>query len=302
LTVEGKTLAPGEIPFAHVRLVTDGYLEATIVPLRLGRMLRASDMAAGAPRVVVINERLVNSLWPGQDPLGKRLSGWTLGPEPEWREVVGIVGDVRTFGQRIPVEPEMFLPYTQAPGGSWNSFQRSMALVVRTVGDPAGYASALRGVVWSVDSSLPLYEVQTMNEVLATSTAARRFNTWLLSMLAATGLILAAVGIYGVIAYFVTQRTAEIGLRLALGASSGSVLSMVLRHASMLALTGVATGLVAAFALTRVLRTVLFQITPTDLATFALGAIGLFAIALLASAIPAFRATRVDPVRSLAGS
>ncbi|HUF81135.1 MAG TPA: FtsX-like permease family protein, partial [Burkholderiales bacterium] len=302
LTVEGRTFGPGAMPSPHFRLVSEEYFEAVRMPLRRGRLFQASDMTAGAPRAVVINERLASSIWPGEDPLGKRISAWTPTPEPEWREVVGVIGDVRTFGQDDPVEPEMFVPYTQAPGGAWDHFQRSMALVARTAADPADSTSLLRRAVWSVDPSLPLYDVRTMDQVLAISGAARRFGTLLLLLLAATGLALAAVGIYGVIAYFVTQRTPEIGLRLALGATTGSVLGLVLRHGAILALAGISTGIVAALAATRVLTSLLFEISPTDPATYVVGALGLFVIALLACVVPALRAARIDPVRSLAGS
>jgi predicted lysophospholipase L1 biosynthesis ABC-type transport system permease subunit len=241
--------------------------------------------------------------WPGEDPVGKRLSTWTASAGvPEWREVVGVINDVRSFGPDTPAAPELFLPYTQPPPSAWNSFQRSMAVVVRTDGNPQAYAPFLRSAVRSVDASLPLYEVQTMEEALGADRAAPRFSTWLLSLLAATGLLLAAVGIYGVIAYFVTQRTPEIGLRLALGASPRSVLFLVVRHGAMLAVTGIAIGLAGALAVTRMLRTLLFEVTPTDPPSYAIGAIALLTIALLACAIPALRAVRVNPVQSLAQS
>jgi predicted lysophospholipase L1 biosynthesis ABC-type transport system permease subunit len=198
--------------------------------------------------------------------------------------------------------PELFLPYTQPPPLAWNTFQRSMALVARTSGNPASQAASLRRAVWSVDATLPLYEAQTMAEAVARWGAGPRFSTWLLSLLAAVALVLAAVGIYGVIAYFVTQRTPEIGLRLTLGATPGSVLMLVLRHGAILAVAGIAIGLLAAFAATRVLTTLLFEVTTTDPPSYAMGAAALFAIALLACAVPALRAVRVDPMRALTQS
>jgi putative ABC transport system permease protein len=251
--------------------------------------------------VVVINDRLANLAWPGEDAIGKHLSTWTreVGV-PEWREVVGVVGDVRSFGPDTPATPELFLPYTQPPVMAWGAFQNSMALVVRTIDDPAAHASTLRSAVRSVDSSVPLYDVLTMEEALGAEMAGPRFSTWLLSMLAAAGLVLAAVGIYGVIAYFVTLRTPEIGLRLALGATPRSVLLMVVRHGAMLASAGIVVGLLAALAATRMLATLLFEITATDPPTYVVGAVGLFAIALLACAVPALRAVRVSPMQSLA--
>ena len=299
--IEGKPFSPGTSLSPAIRLVTEDYVEAIGMPLISGRTMKASDMAIGAPSVVVINERLANLAWPGESPVGKRLSTWTRAVDtPEWREVVGVVGDVRSRGPDTPPMAELFLPYTQPPVMAWDAFQRSMALVVRSADDPGVHASSLRGAVRSVDPSLPLYDVLTMEEALGADAAGARFNTWLLSLLAATGLLLAAVGIYGVIAYFVTQRTPEIGLRLALGATPRSVLMMVVRHGAMLASAGIVIGLIAALGATRMLTTLLFEITATDPPTYAIGAVALFAIALLACAVPALRAVRVSPMQSLA--
>jgi predicted permease len=301
IQIEGKPFSPGTSLSPAIRLITEDYVEAIGVPLIRGRTMKASDMALGAPPVVVINERLANLAWPGEDPIGKRVSTWTREADiPEWREVVGILGDVRSLGPDTPPRPELFLPYTQPPVMAWTVFQRSMALVARTADDPAIHASSLRRAVRSVDTSLPLYDVLTMEEALGATAASARFNTWLLSLLAATGLLLAAVGIYGVIAYFVTQRTPEIGLRLALGATPRSVLMMVMRHGAMLASAGIVIGLIAALGATRMLTTLLFEITATDPPTYAIGAVALFAIALLACSVPALRAVRVSPMQSLA--
>jgi predicted permease len=298
--IEGKPYTPGSATSPAIRLITDQYIEAIGMPVRRGRTLQPADLMPGAPPAVIINERLAGLAWPGEDPIGKRLSTWTtLSDVPEWREVVGVVGDVRSGGPNSSPGPELFLPYTQPPVQAWISFQRSMGLVARTAGDPASHAASLRRAVWSVDPALPLFDVQTMNEAVAAVGAGARFNTWLLSLLAGTGLILAAVGIYGVIAYFVTQRTPEIGLRLALGASPRSVLMMVLGHGTLLATAGVVIGLAAAFGVTRLLTSQLFEITPTDAPTYAVGTAGLFMVALLACVIPAMRAIRVDPVKSL---
>src|SRR4029079_4684600 len=250
LTIEGRTLSPGAMPAPQFHLVTDSYFEAIGMPLHYGRYLDASDMRPGAPRVVVINQKAADAIWPGESPLGKRVSCCTV--DMQWREVVGVVGDVRSFGQFAPIQMEMFVPYTQAPPLGWTAFQRSMALVVRT-SRVADAPNALRQSVKSIDRLLPVFAVQTLDQVVANSTDSRRFNMLLLSLLAATGLALAAVGIYGVIVYFVTQRTAEIGLRLALGASAGSVVRMVLRQATVLAAAGISAGVLVAFAATRVL-------------------------------------------------
>jgi predicted permease len=299
--IEGKPFSPGTSLSPAIRLITEDYVEAIGMTLIRGRTMTAADMASGAPPVVVINERLASLAWPGEDPIGKRLSTWTRELDvPEWREVVGVVGDVRSFGPDTPARPELFLPYTQPPIQAWRAFQSSMALVVRTANDPAAFASSLRGAVRSVDGSLPLYDVLTMEEAVAADAAGARFSTWLLSLLAAIGLVLAAVGIYGVIAYFVTQRTPEIGLRLALGATPRSVLMMVVRHGAMLVAAGVAIGLIAALAATRTVTTMLFEVSTTDPPTYTMGAIGLLAVALLACVVPALRAVRVSPMQSLA--
>ena len=299
--IEGKPFSPGSAVSPAIRLITDDYLEAIGMVLVRGRTMTASDTAAGAAPVVVINERLASLAWPGEDPIGKRLSTWTREVDkPEWREVVGVVGDVRSFGPDTPARPELFLPYTQPPVMAWLAFQRSMALVVRSTGDAAAHVSSLRSAVRVVDPTLPLYEALTMEQALGADGAGPRFSTWLMSLLAATGLLLAAVGIYGVISYFVTQRTSEFGLRLALGATPQSVLLMVLRHGATLAVIGIAVGLIAALGATRAVRTLLFEITATDPPTYVAGAIALLAIALLACAVPALRAVRVSPMQSLA--
>ena len=300
--IEGKPFIPGQALSPLVRLVTDDYVEALGMPLKRGRTFRASDMAPGAPPVVMINEQLARQGWPGEDPIGKRLSAWTRGTAPEWREVIGVVGDVRSSGPDTPVRPELFMAYTQPPPLAWSMLQRSMALVLRTAADPAAHASTLRSAVRTVDASLPLYDVMTMEEALGADGAGPRFNTWLLSLLAAAGLVLAAIGIYGVLAYFVTQRIPEIGLRLALGATPRSVLLMVLRHGAVLAIAGIAIGIAGALAATRTLTTLLFEVTATDPPTYVTGAVALFGVALLACAIPAMRAVRISPMQSLADS
>jgi predicted permease len=301
--LEGKPFAPETSPSPEIRLVTDDYVEAIGMTVKRGRTLQTSDMVPGAPPVVMINERLATLAWPGEDPIGKRISVWTREPGiPEWRVVVGVIGDVRTSGPDTPAATELFLPFTQPPATSWTFFQRSMALVARTSGDPAAQAASMRRAVRSIDASLPLFDVITMEDALGVDGAGPRFNTWLFSLLAMAGLVLAAVGIYGVIAYFVTQRTAEIGLRLALGATPPMVLMMVVRRGAMLAVTGIIIGVVAALAATRMMTTLLFEVTPTDLPTYVAGSIGLMTVALLACAVPAFRAVRISPMRSLAES
>jgi predicted permease len=300
VTVEGKTFPPDALPSPHIRLVTEDYFEAIGMTIVRGRPLQPSDMLRGTPRVVVINERLAEILWPGEDPLGKRVSGWTAGPEPEWREIVGVVGDVRTFGQRIPIQPEMFLPYTQAPSGSWDAFQRSMVLVLRTGEDwPETYAAQMRRAVRAVEPSIPLYDVRTMEAVFVNVTATRRFYMRLVWLLAATGLGLATLGIYGVIAYFVTQRTPEIGLRLAIGAERREVVRMVIGHGLRMSMAGLLIGLAAALMLTSGTTRLLYDVEPTDPLTFLSVAGLLLVTSLVASLLPAAKAARVDPLVAL---
>jgi predicted permease len=279
-----------------LQLVTDDYIEAAGMRLVRGRTLRAADLAAGATPAVLINEQLAKLAWPGDDPIGKRLSMFL--PTPVWHEVVGVIGDVRSGGPDVPEGPEVFWPFTKPPFGVVGN----MAIVVRTTTEPGAYAASIRRAVRAVDPLLPLFDVLTMEQALARDVATARFSAWLLSLLAMTGLALAAIGIYGVIAYFVTQRTSEIGIRLALGASPRSVVMMVVRHTAVLAAGGILMGVVLALAATHTLEALLFEVTATDLPTYVAGAATLLGTALLACAVPALRAVRVSPVESLSES
>lgn len=294
--VDGKATTPAN-NVGHVRLVTPGYTEILGIPLKAGRALRESDMQAGAPLVVVVNETFARNVL-GENPLGQRISGWTSADKPVWREVVGVVGDVRAFGRENVAPPEIFFPWAQKPDSAWNAFQRSVTILAQTRGD-AVVAPSLRKAVASVDPLVPLWDVQTMDDVLAQAGATRRFNTMLLSLLGATGLILAAIGIYGVIAYFVTQRTREIGLRVALGATSPAVVRLVVRQAALLAVTGIVIGGLASAWVTRVLGTMLFEVSARDPLAYAAAAAVLLVVALTAAWLPARRAALVDPVRAL---
>jgi putative ABC transport system permease protein len=297
---EGKTFSPGSAPDASVRLVTDDYFEAIGMRMRLGRSFDDSDVTTGAARVVVINERLAAALWPGESPVGKRLSTWSGPDNPEWREVVGVAADARSFGQSAPIAMELFIPYTQAPSGAWIVYQRSMALVVRSAENwPETYVPAMRRAVRDVDPSIPLYDVRTMESAFMAVTATRRLSMQFVLVLAASGLGLALLGLYGVISYFVSQRTPEIGLRLAVGAGKRDVVRMVIAQALRLAIIGLVIGIPAAFALTRVMTTLLFEIEPTDPITFASVAILLVATSLAAATIPSMKAARVDPLVAL---
>jgi putative ABC transport system permease protein len=297
---EGRTYAPGSEPSPMIRLVTDEYFEAMGMTIASGRSVQAIDVAPGSPRVVVINEQLAAALWPGENPVSRRLSTWSGRDNPEWREVVGVVRDARSVGQRFPVPMELFIPYTQAPLGAWDAFQRSMALVVRSGENwPETYMPAIRQAVRDTDSSVPLYDVRTMEGVVVAVTASRRFYMRLVLMLGATGLFLAMLGIYGVIAYFVSQRTPEIGLRLAVGAGRPDVVRMVVRQALRVAMVGLIIGVPSALLFTDMMNALLYEIEPTDPLTFAGAALIVLATSLLASLIPSVRAARVDPLVAL---
>jgi putative ABC transport system permease protein len=299
--VDGRADNPDKVELGHVRLVTPGFIETLRIPLRRGRLLAESDMIAGAPWVIVVNETFARSLFGRENPLGQRISGWSRDTAPEWREIVGVIGDTRAFGQANDVPPEIYMPMTQAPAGAWNAFQRGMTIVARAR-PGVTIAPSLRKAVTHVDPLLPLYDVQTMDDVLAQSTSTRRFNTTLLSLLGLTGLVLAAIGIYGVIAFFVNQRTHEIGVRMALGASSQSVVRMVVREGIVLALIGLLLGGVAAFWSTTVLASMLFEVGARDPIAYAGAALLLLLVALGASWLPARTAARVEPVKALSAA
>jgi predicted permease len=299
ITVEGRAPDPKRTLTGHVRLSTAGFLETLRSPLLRGRQLSQADLAPAAPWVVVVNETFARQVFGDENPIGKRVSGWTKEKDtPEWREIVGVVGDMRSFGRDNETPPEMYIPMTQAPNGAWDAFGRQMTVIVRTT-PGASVGVPLRQAVTAVDRMIPVFNLQTMSYVLSNATAQRRFGTMLLSLLGITGLVLSAIGIYGVIAFFVAQRTHEIGVRIALGATARSVMQMVVGQALVLALIGIVVGAVAAFWATRVLETMLFQVGARDPATYAAAAATLVLVAFAAALIPARRATRVDPLRAM---
>ena len=289
--MEGRPApAPGRKPRAEYRAVTAGYFETMRIPVKKGRTFDAGDRR-GAPPVAVVNETLAAQVFPGQDPLGQRLriGIGTDESDPRIFEVVGVVGDVRPS---IPAPPEIYVPHPQQ---SWSW----MSLVVRASGDAVSLVGALRREVAALDSEQALYNVRPLLELLSDSLAARRFIMALLGGFALLGLALATVGVYGVLAESVERRRGEIGLRLAVGADAGDVLRMVVGQAARLAAAGVTLGLVAAFALTRVMQGLLFGVSATDPATFAAVAGVLATAALLASYLPARRAASLDPAAVL---
>ncbi len=278
---------PNQAPVAWFSSVSPDYFRTMELRMVKGRVFTDRD-DENAPLVVVISETMARRYWPNQEPLGKRIG---RGPD-RWREIVGVVKDVKHFGLDSDTPPSMYFPLRQVPA-------RGMTLLVRTAGPPSSITPALRTGIWSIDRNLAIAQVSTMNELVASSITQQRFILVLLGCFAVLALVLAAVGIYGVMSYAVTQRTHEIGIRMALGARSTNVLGLVLKGGMMLAVIGAAIGVAGAFALTRLMSTLLFGVTPTDTATFIGLPVGLLAVALLACYLPARRATKVDPLTAL---
>ncbi|AHG93894.1 permease (plasmid) [Gemmatirosa kalamazoonensis] len=287
VTVEGRGPArPNEDVDALYQYVTPGFLDAMGVPIVRGRGLRAADRDTAA-MVGVVNELFAKTFFPNVDPLGRRVR---TGPQEPWVTIVGVARDYRHFRLPRPAGPALYLPYATYP-------MNTQTLVVRTsLADPLALAPAVRAAVRALDPTVPVYRVQSMEEQVARSVWRQRLQGQVLAVFAALALLLAVVGMYGVISYAVAQRTRELGVRLALGASRAQVLGLVLRQGTRLALVGVAIGLGAAFLLSRVVASLLYEVTARDPLTFGLVPLLLAAAAVLASLAPARRATRVDPL------
>ncbi|MGB8508030.1 MAG: FtsX-like permease family protein, partial [Pyrinomonadaceae bacterium] len=298
--VEGRPPAEaGKGPMTVSYDTTPDYLKVLKLRLIKGRFFDEHDTGT-APRVVVIDEDFARQQFPDEEPLGKFLAGNKEFNLPH-AEIVGVVAHVKNYGLDGPgpVQNEMYRPLSQVPDRFMPRVAQGIILVVRTSGDPSGMTAAVRREVQAVDPNQPVYNVNTMEGVMSDSIATQRLSTLLLSVFALVALMLAAVGIYGVMSYTVAQRTHEIGLRMALGAQRRDVLRLVVGHALLLTLTGVAVGFIAAFALTRVMASLLYGVSATDPLTFAGVPLMLLAVALLASYIPARRATKVDPMVAL---
>jgi len=291
-TIEGRTPTANKEPqIAYFNKVTPEYFQALGIPLLSGRFFTGAD-SADAPRVTLINETFRRRFFPGEDPIGKRLN-FGRDKKPDWNQIVGVVGDVKYNGVADDVQPALYLAAQQSP--IWG-----VSLVIKTdVADPLSLTAAVRNEIRKIDPDLPVTRVSTMEQRLSKAMAQPRFRTSLIALFAAVALALACIGIYGVISYSVAQRTHEIGIRMALGARQGDVLRMVIRQALVLALTGVALGLIASFALTSLMTNLLFGVKATDPATFFTTALLLVFTALVASYLPARRATKVDPLMAL---
>jgi putative ABC transport system permease protein len=295
IMIEGVQPPPGVATNAVHRQVSAHYLQTVGLALREGRYLDEHDNTE-SQLVLVVNETFARQFWPGESAIGKRISfGKGDGTDP-WRIIVGVVADVRDMGMSAPVKAEMYLPYSQVDG--FTGF-KPRDLVVRTTGDPLSLVPAVRREVHAVDPDEPLSNIATMAQQLSDETGTRGTGMVLLASFAGLALLLATVGIYGVLAYFVTQRVPEIGIRLALGAQPRDILTLVLKKGMGLALIGVAIGLVASFALTRLMASLLFGVSATDPLTFALIALLLTFVAFVACYLPARRATKVDPLIAL---
>ena len=287
---EGRPLAPEESDNAAYSVVTPDYFRALRVPVLRGRAFTERD-DAGSPMVAVVNETLARKVFPGEDPVGKHITIWRDEKFP--REIVGVVGEAKPQGLDSDPMFQIYVPERQ--DAAWGG----LSLVVRARGDAAALAQAVRGEVRALDPAQPVYDVKTMAQVLSDSTAYRRVTMFLMALFAALALVLAAVGLYGVVSYSVAQRTREIGLRMALGAQTRDVLRLVLRQGGALILAGVLAGVVAALAATRALSSLLYGVSTTDASVFLLVALLLSAVALLACLVPARRATKVDPMVAL---
>ena len=298
ITPEGREIAPGENPNGDFQFATPGYLRAMGLSLLDGRWFSAGDRE-GAPLVAVVNDTMAARYWPGESAIGKRFK---MGGVDSTRPMMTIVGIVKTSRHNAVVEDaraEMYLPHAQLPASTGISAARVMALVVKTIGDPLALTPAMRAAVRAVDPNVPLADVQTMEQVTATALAAPRFAAFLLGVFAALALALAAIGTYATISLLVAERTNEIGIRMALGAERGNILSLVLREGLGYAVAGIVIGLAGATLFARVLSALLYGVTAFDPVTYAAVPAILTAVALLATWAPAHRATSVNPLNTL---
>jgi putative ABC transport system permease protein len=292
--IEGRPLPPKDHPSADFFAAGVGYFKTMGIPILKGRDFEDRDKHGSTP-VIIITDAFARQYFPNEDPIGKRIKpviGTYEDEDNPMREVIGVVGDIRNRSLNTEPKPAYYVPQTQVP------FSQLVA-VVKTTGEPHSLVSAATKVVAAMDQDIPLFGVKSMPEYLSSSVAAPRFSTTLLAIFAAVALVLTIVGLYGVMSYSVAQRTNEIGIRLALGAQSRDVLLMIVKQGGMLILLGLAIGLVGAFALTRLIASLLFGVTAKDPITFGAVAVLLAIVALLACYIPALRATKVDPMDAL---
>jgi len=286
---EGQPPLPlSQRPMFNIQMSGPGYAATLHIPVLVGREFTENDDVR-RPLVAMVNQTTARRYWPNENAVGKHV---LLGRIPQPIEVVGVLGDIRNVGVAADVAPEIYVPFAQRPWANIN-------LIVRTTGDPHAYVSAVRARVRALDHEQPVTAIQTLDELLEQGAAQPRFTTFLLATLSGAALLLAVVGIYGVIAWSVAERTQEMGIRIALGAERADILRLVLRQGLLLALSGIAIGLGASLALTRLLGSLLYRVSVTDPVTFVTGAVLFTGVAMLASYLPARRATRVDPMVAL---
>ena len=292
ICIDGQPVtANGRYPHPDYHEISPDYVRALGMPLLRGRTFTDGDNET-APPVGLVNSTLARQYWPNEDPIGKRFAFGHPKADTKWITVVGVVGDTKLYGLANPFKIEIYIPYRQRPNSN-------MTLVVRSAVDPASVISAVKGAIASIDKDQPVNQVETISELVNDSVSTRHATLVLLEVFSGLALVLATIGIYGVMAYSVALRTHEIGVRIAMGAQRGDVVKMVLGQGARLSLLGVAIGLAAAFALTRLLSSLLFEVRASDPITFAVVAGVLVLVALVACAIPAIRATRVDPLIAL---
>jgi putative ABC transport system permease protein len=293
ISIEGRAdPAPDRVPIVITRIISPRYFETMGIPLLKGRAFTEEDKAE-SPAVVVVSEGTARRFWPGEDALGKHIKIGATNSPNRWLAVVGVVKDVRQFELVVEPKPQMYLPFTQA------NFFEPRALVVKTNLEPLSLAATVRKTVWEIDKDQPVSDIASMENIVSESVARQRFSMLLLGVFATLALVLAAVGIYGVMSYSVAQRTREIGIRMALGAQRSDVLKLTVGHGLRLVTIGVVIGLSVALVLTRVMSSLLFGVSATDPMTFISISVVLISVAVLASYVPALRATKVDPMFAL---
>jgi predicted permease len=292
-TAEGQPAVSAQnTPRAYYHRVTPEFFQVLRTPLIAGRSFSAEEISGNAP-VVMVSENVQKRFWPGQDAIGKRIKTGRPASHKPWLRVIGVVGEMKYRGlpNNPTADPDLYRP--------WSEEERDILLVVRTTLDPAGLAPAVRNAIHEMDKTIPIYDVATMSEHIGVETARHRFTSWLMGIFAGVALLLAMVGVYGVMSYAVTRRTQEIGVRMALGANRSQVLLLIVGQGLPLILAGILVGLAVSFGLTRLIATLLYGVTPTDAFTFATVTVLLVAIALFACWLPALRASRVDPLGAL---
>jgi predicted permease len=295
------TPEPGKEPGASYRVISPEYFRALGIPVLRGTDFKETDNA-GAPGVVIINQTLARRFWKDEDPIGKRLRQGAVGGESPWLTIIGIVGDVRHTGLDREPKPEMYFSYAQAATQNSNSIagnRRRITLAVRVNGNPANFADAVRGEIAAIDKNQPVTSIRTLDETVARSVTPQRFNALLLGIFACLAVLLAMIGVYGVMSFAVTGRTREIGIRMALGARGADVVRMIVGQGMLLVVLGVVIGLAASFALTRLIANLLYGTSATDPVVFIAIPALLSLVALVACYIPARRATKIDPMIAL---